>query len=419
METTAVSVPQGNQKLIKIIVGSVLCVVVGAVCGVVAAKYTAKTDSDPNQVFNSIQNPTSARADEDSFKIGYIVPLSGDSASYGIPSKQSAAIVEKELNKNGGINGKTVQFIYEDGKCQGEDAKIAAEKLVIIDKVSVIYGGSCSDEFLAAAPIAQENKVITVTTSATSPKISELGKYIFRLTPSDSLAGRAAAQYATTKMSAKTATVIAENTAYAKALEEVFVEEFTNLGGKVINQFPFETGDSDFTEIMTELKKTPTDVVYVLPQSPTPGVIIVKSLKEEGIKSKILTAEVLLTREEVTKQGNVLDKVTGIETYFDKDNKKAQFIMNQYKLEYGKDNTYPTDLIGIYDMFTMLKEAYEKTNSSDPDKISEYLYSLNNWDGGSGKITFDKNGDVISLPYAIQYINNSKVTLIENYSVKQ
>lgn len=392
---------------------------VGVVFGALIGKITSPSKAKTQAVIKSLQDPTSVKADEDVFKIGYIVPLTGDSASYGIPSKQSAAITEKELNSKGGIAGKSVKFIYEDGKCSEQDAKIAAEKLVEQDKVQILYGGSCSDEFLASAPIAQAKKIITVTTSATSPKISTLGKYIFRINPSDSLAGRAAAQYATNKMQAKTATVIAENTSYGRALEGVFIEEFTLLGGKITNDLQYETGDTDFTEILAAVKKQPSDLIYILPQSPTPGVLIVKSLKEQGAKSKLLTAEVLLTREDVAKQGSVLSNLTGIESYFDTNNPKAQQLMEEYKKEYGKENSYPTDLVGINDTFFMLKEAYEKTNSTDPDKISEYLYNIKDWDGASGKITFDRHGDVISLPYAIQFINNSKVTLIETYSVKQ
>ena len=147
--------------------------------------------------------------------------------------------------------------------------------------------------------------------------------------------------------------------------------------------------------------------------------LIVQGLKNSGTTAKLLTAEVLLTRDEIPKQGKVLDDVVGIETYFDENNPKGKHIIDLYKEEYGKDNTYPTDLVAIYDLVFMYKEAYEKVGSNDTDKISEYLYTHNNYDGASGKVTFDRNGDVISLPYAIQRIKDKKVSLIETYTVQQ
>lgn len=412
-QTTNQSTPStGNGN--KIIIWSILLVLFGLALGgglgLIIKESQPKTTETPLQS-TSLDN-------ENPFLIGSVIPLTGDGASFGVPVKQASLIIEKEINKKGGIGNRPVKFIFEDGRCASEDAKIAAEKLINEIKVDAIHGGECSDEFLAVAPIAQQKKIISFTASATSPEISNLGKYIFRAIPSDTFAGKAAAQYAKDKMQAKTAAVIGENTSYSTALAEIFKSEFEQLGGKVSIYEKYNTGATNFAAFAQKANKEKVDIVYMVPQTPTPGVLIVKALKDANTPAKLLTAEVLLTRDEIAKQGQILDDVIGIETYYDDTNTKGNEIIGLYKNEYGKDNNYPTDLVAMYDLVSMYKEAYEKVGSNDTDKISEYLLKLKEWDGAAGKITFDENGDVISLPYAIQRIKDKKVSLIETYTVK-
>ncbi|MDQ3098599.1 MAG: ABC transporter substrate-binding protein [bacterium] len=403
--------PKGSTS--KIIILATICILIGLSLGGIFGlvlknnKAQEKTGITP-----------AATNDAKPFLIGEVIPLTGDGASYGVPVKQASLVIEREINKQGGIGGRPVKFLFEDGRCSSQDAAIAGEKLINEVGVDLIHGGECSDEFLAVAPISQKKKIIAVTASATSPEVSTLGKYVFRAIPSDSFAGKVAAQYATNKMTAKTAAVIGENTNYANALTKIFKAEFEALGGKVVIMESYDTGATKFTDFVAAANKQKVDVVYMVPQTPTPGVLIVKALKDTGSTAKMLTAEVLLTRDEIPKQGKILDDVVGIETYFDENNPKGKHIINLYKAEYGKDNTYPTDLVAIYDLVYMYKEAYESVGSNDTDKISEYLYNLKDWDGAAGKITFDRNGDVTSLPYAIQRIKDKKVSLIETYTVK-
>ena len=95
-------------------------------------------------------------------KIGLISPLTGQSAVYGEPSRNAAVLAAEEINQKGGILGKKVNLVIEDGKCDGTTTASATHKLIDIDHVSVILGGHCSTESLTIAPISQQAKVITV-----------------------------------------------------------------------------------------------------------------------------------------------------------------------------------------------------------------------------------------------------------------
>ena len=109
---------------------------------------------------------------KETYKIGSILPLSGDASSFGVPFQKTLNLAVKEINENGGIDGKQVKIIYEDGKCENKQANQAANKLININNVNTIIGGICSGETLAAAPIAEENKVILFSPASGSPKIT-------------------------------------------------------------------------------------------------------------------------------------------------------------------------------------------------------------------------------------------------------
>lgn len=281
-------------------------------------------------------------------------------------------------------------------------------------QVKYLIAGACSSEYLAAAPIAQQKQVISFSGSATSPKISELGKYVFRTTPSDALAGKAAAAYARKGWEAKTAAVIWEDSEYPQALRSVFVEEFSRLGGTITVDESFDTGATDFSDIVAKLRKNPSDVIYILPQTPTPGILLVSAIQQAHVSSKLLTAEVLLIRDTVAKQGNLLEGVTGLELLFDEARPKTSAFFRGYKQEYGLDVTDPAYMAGFYDILYLIRQAHQAA-ADDPDTVSQRLYDTKDWEGALGKITFDSNGDP-NLSFAIRTITNGEAKLVDQYT---
>jgi branched-chain amino acid transport system substrate-binding protein len=381
--------------------------------GVLAAQFLNFTSLLP--VFpNRISASPSPLVASGELKIGGILPLTGDGAAYGVPIQKAAILAQKEINESGGIKGRKIKFIWKDGQCEKTTAKAAAEQLVNEESVEFLLGGACSDEFLASAPIAQAKKVVVFSTTATSPKISELGRYVFRTCPSDTLAGKAAAGYAFQKWGAKTAAVIAENTDYSLALKEVFSENFSKLGGKVVLAETFNSNNADFASVSARVKNLNPDVLYLLPQTSTPGVLLVKALKAQGITSKILTAEVLLSRELVAEQGKVLEGVTGIETLFDETRPKTKAFLELYKKEYNLEPSYPADVSGVYDFLYLIKAAYE-AGAKNPDEVADWLYQVRQWEGALGVLEFDFHGDP-KLAYSIRQISGSAAPQVDTYA---
>ena len=151
-------------------------------------------------------------------KIGFMAPLTGGAASYGLSIKKGVDLANKET-------GSKLQIVYEDSRCSGKDAVNAINKLVSIDKVSAIVCEVCSGATLAAAPIAERNKVVMISSSSTSPNITNAGVYIFRTVPSDALQGDFGAKYVFSKGHRKLA-ILYSNEEYGMGFTKVLSESF-------------------------------------------------------------------------------------------------------------------------------------------------------------------------------------------------
>ena len=102
-------------------------------------------------------------------KLGFIAPLTGEASSIGLNNRAAAELAVEEVNAAGGINGRKIEMVYEDGKCAPTDATNAANKLMNVDKVVAIDGAICSSETAAFAPTAMQNKVIVISPGSSAP----------------------------------------------------------------------------------------------------------------------------------------------------------------------------------------------------------------------------------------------------------
>ena len=346
-----------------------------------------------------------------SYKIGVMLPLTGDGAAYGLPIQRAVKISIDEINAKGGVNGKKLEPIYEDSKCNPKDGNAAAQKLINVDKAKVIIGGACSGETLGAAPITEANKVILFSPSATSPDITKAGDFVFRDAPSDAYAGVVSSNYVYNDLNAKKAAVISESTDYAQGLRRVFKENFAKSGGEIVADETYNPEDTDFRTQVTKVKAASPDVVYLVPQAPAKGILLIKQLKEAGVTTQLLTAEVLVGRNVIKENAADMEGLIGIEQKFDEKNPKAASLLAKYKQQSGEEAPFPGYMSGVYDIVYLLADAITK-NGYDSEKIRDYLYAVKDYDGAVGKITLDQNGDAV-LDYTIEQVKNGQLVALK------
>lgn len=351
--------------------------------------------------------------------IGAVYPLTSDAASYGVPLQKATNLAVDEINAAGGIDGKKLVIVYEDGKCDGKASAVAAVKLIKESNVPAILGGACPGETLGIAPTANENKRIVISPAETSADITTKGgDYVFRFAPSDAIAGKAAALYALRGLGAKRAAIVSENADAAQAMRKAFFDHFDNNGGGVYIDETFKPGTTDFRALALTIKNKDVDVVYVAPQTPASGLAIVKALKGQKILAKIFTTSIMTGADVAKNNAETLEGVMNVESFFDANSTSVQAFVAAYKAKYGEDPAYPSIQANAYSEVYALKDLIEK-NGADGEKLQAALASLADWSGGAlTGVTIDKNGDIAWKAFILKRITGGIVTEVKAFSVE-
>ena len=252
----------------------------------------------------------------ENIKIGFIGPLTGEAASYGLSLKNTVQLAVDEINSDGGINNRKLEIIYEDGKCNQEDSAAAMRKLADIDKVEVVIGGSCSDESLGAIPIAEQNKVFLFSPSSSSPNLTNISPFFARSYPSDVGQGSSLAEIAFHDEGWEKISVIQENLSYPLGLYNSFLSVFIEHGGIVVKE-EFNYEETDFTDSLMKLQNENSDALFIVTQTPVSGQAIIKNLQEMNWKPKLMVGDVILGDTElVAKNADFLRRSNRSRIYF-------------------------------------------------------------------------------------------------------
>src|SRR5215470_8996936 len=175
-----------------------------------------------------------AHAQEKTIKIGALFPMSGPGSYFGAQDKQGVELALEQLNK-AGVNGYKFVVQYEDSACSPLPATQAAKRLIEQFKPDVIIGEECSDATLAVMPVVEQAKVPLINAGSSSTKVTEPGNpWTFRIMPNEVMQGINLAENAAKRMNAQTAVLLFENTNAGIGNAQVFKDNFTKLGGKVV-----------------------------------------------------------------------------------------------------------------------------------------------------------------------------------------
>ena len=161
-------------------------------------------------------------------KIGAIMPLTGELATYGEPVKKGMELALEEINAKGGINGKPLKIIFEDDLGGPKTAVTVFNKLIDNEKVPIILGPLTSSASMATAPIAERRKVVQLSTMAGTIDLKYAGDYVFRVFASNEYQSKSIANKAIDVFNAKRAAILYINNAYGQGSKEVIKKRYPN-----------------------------------------------------------------------------------------------------------------------------------------------------------------------------------------------
>jgi ABC-type branched-subunit amino acid transport system substrate-binding protein len=328
----------------------------------------------------------------DEITVGAVTPLTGKLSVYGEGFQKAMLLALAEVNAAGGINGKPMKIVFEDNNSTSKGSVSAIQKLITVDKFPVIFGPAASSNFLAVCPIAQQNETILIGAESAAESISKCGSYVFRVFPSDLLQGKGVAEL-TEYLNLKEVVLTYINNDWGVGLAEVFRENFLKSGGKLIDEFAYDEGKTDYRSEILRIKKNSPKAVVNLTYIKE-GAIMLKQAYEAKVEVQWLMGSAAKSPKLVELAGLTAEGVIGTYPTFSQDTSQYQ------AFKAGWDKKYPdqkTPIFGEYnyDMVKLTAEALKRAKSmSSSDIRSALIEASKGYIGVTGDKTFDENGDV-------------------------
>ena len=330
--------------------------------------------------------------DANVIKIGEYASLTGKEATFGQSSHNGTELAVDELVAAGGLLGKPLRLITEDNQSKAGESQTVVNKLIARDGVVAILGEVASSRSLEAAPVCQNAKIPMISPSSTNPDVTKTGDYIFRVCFIDPFQGTVMADFAKKSLQVQNVAVFTDvKSDYSKGLARFFKERHLANGGKIVAEFDFNGGDTDFKAQLTAIKGTNPQAIFV-PGYYTDVALICIQAKQLGLQVPIFGGDGWES-DKLVEIGR--DAVEGqhFSTHYHPEvgTPKSRQFVEAYKKRYG---AAPDAMAALgYDSVMILADAIRRANSAEPAKIRDALAATKNFDAVTGMITIDANRD--------------------------
>ena len=354
---------------------------------------------------------SSSKKDADKYYIGGIGPTTGATAIYGTAVKNGAQIAVDEINAAGGINGKQIEYRFEDDQNDAEKSVNAYNTLKDWG-MQMLVGTTTTAPCIAVAGKTASDNMFQITPSASAPDVLSSGNgNIFQVCFTDPNQGIASAQYiAENKLAKKVGIIYDSSDVYSSGIEEKFEAEAKDKGLQIVSKAAF-TADSktDFGTQLQKAKDAGADLLF-LPIYYQEASIILKQADTMGYKPKFFGVDgmdgILTVENFDTKLAEGVMLLTPFAA--DAKDKAVQNFVKTYKEKY-KDtpNQFAAD---SYDAVYALKAAIEESKATTDMSASDMCDALKGamtkikmqgLTGGKDGLTWNESGEVTKSPKAV------------------
>jgi len=321
-------------------------------------------------------------------KIGTLSPLTGPYAQDGTDILQG---VKTAVAVYGPVKGyDDVEVIPGDSACDGGKATMAANKL-INSGVDVVIGAYCSSATEPAQIPLMEAKIVQITPASTNERLTAKGyKYFFRMPPRDDVQAWSTVQFLEKKLKAKTLALIDDKQTYTAGLTAnitKFAKENNKV--KIVAHEYITPGDSDFTAVLTKLKRINPDAIYMGVYQPE-GSKMIQQARKLGMNNAFITEDAVYQPVFLEVAGPAAEGVYLTFAQAPQTPERKQFV-DTYKAMW-KANAVGSYAYYAYDAGMMALEAIAKSGTTKGDVLQKVIRD-NTWSGVTGEIKFDEHGD--------------------------
>lgn len=337
-------------------------------------------------------------AKEDSVKVGFIGPMTGDHSNYGDLISKGALVAIEEKNAQGGIAGKfKIDLVIEDSEGDPQKGLAGIEKLSSSDKIVALIGPVFTGVAFAVGERVQDEGILMVTPSGTHKDITNIGNYVFRTVASDGLQGEVSGHYYYEKLGVRNLAVLYIKNDYSQGLYEGTKESFESRGGRIIITETAQMGDKDFKTQLTKIRAANPDAIYI-PNYTAEMAQILEQAYQLGMKIPFLSGDGFSNPLIYSLAPDYTDGVTYVGPTEVKESTAFKKFVADYTAKWGfAPDSFATNAYdAAYILFDALEKVYAQTGKFDRKAIRDAFAATKDFQGVTGTINFAENGDLVA-----------------------
>jgi branched-chain amino acid transport system substrate-binding protein len=332
-------------------------------------------------------------------KIGVAGPVTGPNAAFGAQLKNGVEQAVEDINAAGGVNGQKLQIVVGDDVSDPKQGVSVANKFVS-EGVKMVVGHFNSGVSIPASEVYQEAGIVQVTPASTNPRFTERGMWnTFRTCGRDDQQGLVAGTYLSNNFKGKKVAIVHDKTPYGKGLADETQKVMNAKGLKEVLYEGVNTGEKDYTALVSKLKQQNVDVVYFGGLHTEAGLII-RQMRDQGLQAPMMSGDGIVSAEFTSIAGPGAEGTLMTFAPDPRKNPNAQEVVKKFRAKNFEPEAYT---LYSYAAVQILVDAAKKANSTDGKKIADVMKQGQPFKTVIGDISYDKKGD-ITRPDYVMYV---------------
>jgi branched-chain amino acid transport system substrate-binding protein len=342
--------------------------------------------------FAAMMSVAAALAD---MTIGVAGPITGQYASFGEQLKRGAEMAVADLNAAGGVNGEKVVLEVGDDACDPKQAVAVANQMVS-KGIKFMAGHFCSGSSIPASKVYEEEGIVQITPASTNPKFTDEGGWnTHRVCGRDDAQGIVAGNFIAKNFKDKKIAIIDDKSPYGKGLADETRKALNAAGVTEAMNEAYTAGEKDYTALVSKMKEAGIDVVYVGGYH-TEGGLILRQMREQGMKAQMISGDAFNTQEFWTITGDAGEGMIFTFAPEPRNFPEAKEVVDKFKAG-GYDPEGYT--LYAYAAIQAWAQAATATGGADGKKIAEWLRAGNPVKTVLGELSLNEKGDIKDAKY--------------------
>jgi branched-chain amino acid transport system substrate-binding protein len=329
-------------------------------------------------------------------KIGVGGPITGPNASFGAQLKNGAEQAVEDINAAGGVMKQKLQVVMGDDVSDPKQGVSVANKFAG-EGVKWVVGHFNSGVSIPSSEVYQEAGIIQITPASTNPRFTDRPNMwnVFRTCGRDDQQGAVAGAYLANKFKGKKVAVVHDKTPYGKGLADETQKSMNGKGLKEVLYEGINTGEKDYSALVSKLKQANVDVVYFGGLHTEAGLII-RQMRDQGLNAPLMGGDGIVSSEFVSIAGPGAEGTLMTFSPDPRKNPNAKDVVAKFKAKNFEPEAYT---LYAYAAVQILKAAAEQAKSTDGKKMAEVMKQGKPFKTVIGDISFDKKGDITRPDY--------------------